>query len=202
MRIRHVLSIATVVLLVGGCAARTETESVEAQAHPVASGAVTGPSAEACTFSGTTEPKAGSPEAGPMFLTDVRVGTHGCFERVVFEVRPREGEPATPLGYRVEHQPGPVTQDGSGDPVDVKGAAFLVVILSATGVDLTKPDAPEVYTGPAVIETAGTTRIQQVRRVSDFEGVVTWAIGLDARRPFHVEVQESPTRLVVDVGDG
>lgn len=201
MRIRPVLTLLTVVVLAGGCGARTRTESVEARSHPVASGGVTGPGGEGCTFAGTNDPKAGPTDAATMLLTDVRVGTHGCFERVVFEVRPREGEPASPLGYRVEYQPGPITQDGSGEPVDVKGAAFLVVTMNATGVDLTKPDAPEVYSGPASIDAAGTTRIQQVRRTGDFEGVVTWVIGLDASRPFQVEVQEAPTRLVVDIGD-
>ena len=189
-------------LLVGSAGqAETRTQTGVSEAHPVASGAVTAPASEACAFAGTAEPKRG-PEAVPgLLLTDVRVGTHGCYERVVFEVRPRGGEPASPLGYRVAYEPGPITQDGSGHPVAVDGAAFLVVTLQATGVDLSQDGAPETYTGPASIRTAGTTRIAEVRRSGDFEGISTWVIGLDATRPFRVGVAEAPVRLIVDVGD-
>lgn len=184
-------------LAAGGCGASTTEES--GSARPAASGAVTAP--EGCPFSGTIEAQSGRADAPVMLLTDVRVGTHGCFERVVFELRPREGEAAAPLGYTVAYQPTPITQDGSGEPVEVEGAAFLVVELRAMGVDLTKPDAPPTYHGPAVLNPPTTTRIRQLRRVGDFEGVLTWAIGLDATRPFAVSTQESPARLLVDIGD-
>jgi len=83
----------------------------------------------------------------------------------------------------------------------VKGAAFLAVRIIGQGVDLTREDAPATYTGPKTIESADTTRIQQVRRTGDFEAVLTWVIGVDARRPFSVSTQENPTRLVIDIGD-
>jgi hypothetical protein len=137
-----------------------------------------------------------------MLLTDVRVGTHGCFDRVVFELRPRAGQSDGPPGYAVEYRPGPITEDPSDKPVPVKGTAFLVVRLDATGFDLSKADAPATYTGPPVVEAAGTTRVQEVRRAGDFEGVATWVIGVDAKRPFAVTTEQSPTRLVVDVGEG
>lgn len=183
-------------LAAGGCGASTE-ESGSGSARPAASA----PEAGGCPFSGTIEAKSGRADAPVMLLTDVRVGTHGCFERVVFELRPREGEAGAPLGYTVVYQPAPITQDGSGEPVEVEGAAFLVVRLTAMGVDLTKPDAPPTYLGPGVLNPPTTTRIRQLRRVGDFEGVLTWAIGLDATRPFAVSTQESPARLLVDIGD-
>lgn len=203
-RLRRLLdtgAVAVAVFVTAACQAQTRSETVSAQARPAASGAVTAPPDQACDFTGTPEPKAGPQEAASALLTDVRVGTHGCYERVVFEVRPRAGEAASPLGWSVRYQPGPITQDGSGDPVAVKGSAFLVVTLQATGVDLSQEGAPETYRGPATIEAAGTSRIVQVRRVGDFEGVSTWVVGLDARRPFRAETVESPGRLVVDVGD-
>jgi hypothetical protein len=163
---------------------------------------VTVPKTEPCVFSGTPEPKKANVGAPAMLLTDVRIGAHGCFERVVFELRPRATRPDGPPGYTVEYQSGPITEDPTDKPVPVKGAAFLVVRLDATGFDLSQEDAPPTYTGPPVVEAAGTTRVQQVRKAGDFEGVTTWVIGLDAKRPFRVTTEPSPTRLLVDVGDG
>lgn len=169
---------------------------------PAATGEVTVPETGPCLFTGTPDPKKGS-EGGPaMLLTDVRLGSHGCFDRVVFEFRPRPGQPDGPVGYTVEYRPGPITEDPSDKPVQMKGTTFLVVRLDATGFDLSKPDAPATYTGPPAVEAADTTRIRQVRRAGDFEGVATWVIGLDSKRPFRVTTEPTPTRLVVDVGDG
>jgi hypothetical protein len=192
-----------VLAFVAGAACASESSSQESvTARPVASGEATLPDAKPCLFTGTPQPKKANQGAPAMLLTDVRIGTHGCFERVVFELRPRAGERDGPPGYLVEYQPGPITEDPSDRPVPVKGTAFLVVRLDAMGFDLSKADAPATYTGPPVVEAAGTTRVQEVRRAGDFEGVTTWVIGLDSKRPFSVTTEPSPTRLVVDVGDG
>ncbi len=154
---------------------------------------------EPCTFSGATDAQ-GAADSPTRLLTDVRVGVHDCYERVTFAFKPRSGEAAGPVAWKAAYQPGPVTEDGSGRTVPVKGGAFLVVRFSAQGADLTKADAPDTYTGPTSLEAAGSTRIQQVRRTGDFEGVLTWVIGVDKQRPFHVTTQDDPTRVVVDVG--
>jgi hypothetical protein len=156
---------------------------------------------EPCTFSGATDAARGGAGSPTRLLSDVRVGAHDCYERVTFELKPRSGESDGPVDWKVAYEPGPITEDGSGKTVPVKGSAFLVIHMNAQGVDLTREGAPATYTGPASIETAGTTRIQQVRRTGDFEAVLTWAIGLDRKRPFHVTTQDSPARVVVDIGD-
>ena len=120
---------------------------------------------------------------------------------MTFELKPRSGDGDGPVDWKVAYDPGPITEDGSGRTVAIKGAAFPVVRMNAQGADLTKEDAPATYTGPASIETAGTTRIRQVRRTGDFEAVLTWVIGLDRQRPFHVSTQDGPARVVVDIGD-
>ena len=176
-------------------AAKGRPAPVPAEASTTQSGA------EACTFSGATDAARGGADAPTRLLTDVRVGAHGCYDRVTFELKPRSGESAGPVGWKAAYEPGPVTEDGSGKTVPVKGAAYLVVHMNAQGVDLTKADAPATYTGPTSIEAADATRIQQVRRTGDFEGVLTWVIGLDRRRPFHVTTQDNPARVVVDIGD-
>jgi hypothetical protein len=158
-------------------------------------------STAACTFSGATDPAKGGGDAPTRLLTDVRVGSHGCYERVTFELKPQTGDTDGPVGWKAAYEPGPITEDGSGQPVKVKGGAFLVVTMSATGADLSQEAAPATYTGPASIEAADTTRIQQVRRTGDFEGVLTWVIGLDKQRPFHVTTETGPARVIVDIGD-
>ena len=167
-------------------------------AEPASTTASTAPP---CTFSGATDAAQGGGDAPTRLLTDVRVGAHGCYERVTFELKPKPGEADGPVAWKAAYEPAPITEDGSGRPVKVKGAAFLVVTMTASGADLSQEAAPESYTGPTSIEAADSTRIQQVRRTGDFEGVLTWVIGLDKKRPFRVSTEDGPARIIVDVGD-
>ena len=154
-----------------------------------------------CTFSGATDAAKGGGDAPTRLLTDVRVGAHGCYDRVTFEFKPQKGEADGPVAWKAAYQAPPITEDGSGRRVQVKGNAFLVVTMTAAGADLTAEGAPDTYTGPTSMEAADTTRIQQVRRTGDFEAVLTWVIGLDKQRPFHVTAEGGPTRLSIDIGD-
>lgn len=156
---------------------------------------------EPCTFSGATPAAEGGVNSPTRLLTDVRAGNHDCYERVTFEFKPMTGDAAGPVHWKVGYETGPITEDGSGRPVAVKGPAHLVVHFSAQSADLTKADAPPTYTGPTSLEAAGATRIQQIRKTGDFEGYLTWVIGLDKQRPFKVTTQDDPARVVVDVGD-
>jgi hypothetical protein len=169
-------------------------------AAPSATASTTQAGAEPCTFSGATDPAQAGGDAPTRLLTDVRVGVHDCYERVTFELKPRGGDADGPVGWKAGYEPGPVTEDGSGKTVPVKGTAYLVIHMNAQGYDLTRADAPDTYRGPTSIEAAGATRIQQVRRTGDFEAVLTWVIGVDHQRPFHVTTQENPARVIVDVG--
>jgi hypothetical protein len=161
----------------------------------------TAPTTAPCTFSGATDPSRGGTDSPTRLLTDVRVGAHGCYERVSFEFKPQKGDVDGPVAWKAAYESPPITEDGSGRRVQVKGTAFLVVTMTAAGADLTQEGAPASYTGPASIEAADTTWIQQVRRTGDFEAVLTWVIGLDKKRPFHVSTEGGPTRVIVDVGD-
>jgi hypothetical protein len=170
-----------------------------APVEPVVS--TTQTTAAPCSFAGAANPARGGGDAPTRLLTDVRVGVHDCYERVTFEFKPQPGEADGPVGWKAAYEPAPITEDGSGRPVRVKGAAFLVLRFSATGADLSQEAAPPTYTGPTSLEAAGSTRIQQVRRIGDFEGVLTWVIGLDRKRPFHVTTEGGPARVIFDVGD-
>ena len=133
--------------------------------------------------------------AGTSLLTDVRVARHEGFDRVVFEF---EGEVP---GYDVRYVEPPITEDGSGDEVDVAGEAFLAVVMQpASGFDLSG-EGEETYTGPTRIEGTdrGTSVIQEVVRTGDFEAVLGWVIGISDRVDFRVDALAAPGRLVVDV---
>lgn len=180
----------------------TPTGSPAATADPASTTASTAAStAPPCTFSGATDAAQGGGDAPTRLLTDVRVGAHGCYERVTFELKPKSGEADGPVAWKAAYEQGPITEDGSGHPVKVKGTAFLVVTMRASGADLSQEAAPATYTGPTSMEAADSIRIQQVRRTGDFEGVLTWVIGLDKKRPFRVTTQSGPSRVIVDIGD-
>jgi hypothetical protein len=170
-------------------------------ATPAEATATTAPTTAPCTFSGGTAEAEGNRDSLTRLLTDVRVGAHGCYERVTFEFKPQTGEADGPVAWHAAYEAAPITEDGSGRTVPVKGAAYLVVRFSAAGADLSQEGAPATYTGPASLEAADTTRIRQVRRIGDFEGVLTWVIGIDQQRPFRVMTQDNPARVVLDVGD-
>ena len=155
----------------------------------------------ACTFSGGTAEAKGNQDALTRLLTDVRVGAHGCYDRVTFEFKPQQGEAAGPVAWHATYEDPPITEDGSGRAVPVKGAAFLVIRFSAAGADLSQESAPATYTGPASLESADTPRIRQVRRIGDYEGVLTWVVGADRKRPFSVSTQDNPARVILDLGD-
>jgi hypothetical protein len=179
----------------------TSAASGQPAPGPTEQSSTTQAGAAPCTFAGSTAAAQGGGEAPTRLLTDVRVGVHDCLERVTFEFKPRTGEADGPVSWKAAYQPPPITEDGSGRTVPVKGSAYLVVTFSASGADLSQEAAPDTYTGPTSLSAAGSTRIQQVRRIGDFEAVLTWVIGVDKQRPFHVTTGQGPTRVIVDVGD-
>jgi hypothetical protein len=147
-----------------------------------------------CAFDGGTATVSSAAESDFALLTEVRAARQPCFDRVVLEFR----DPGNP-GYQVGYQPGPIVQDGSGEPVAVEGAAYLVIrVAPASGFD--SGTGTPTYDGPGRVAPAGTAHVREVVRTGDFEGVLTWVVGLDEQRPFTVDTLGGPTRLVVDIG--
>ena len=122
-------------------------------------------------------------------LNDVRVGRHdrADFDRVVFDL-------TDVPGYRV-HRVREVTADGSGRPLTMRGRSFLLVRL--------EPAAAHVGAGRPTSAPRRIVRsfpqLREVRRVGDFEGVATYALGLRATSDFRVSTLTSPARVVIDV---
>ena len=129
-------------------------------------------------------------------LTDVTVGSHEGYDRVVFTF---DGELP---GYDIGYVDGPVTQDGSGDPIEVGGTNAISVRMSpASGARLDGEQVEMTYDGPDRVEGPGNP-VAEVVRAGDFEAQITWAIGVDGEQPFKVSTLTGPTRIVVDVAAG
>ena len=133
---------------------------------------------------------------GIALLERVALGRHEGYDRVVFQF-----QNALP-GYRIEYVEPPLYEDGSGDPVDVEGSAFLLVRMEpASGFDLETGEGQLVYEGPRRIggAQAGTSTVREVVRTGDFEAVLSWVVGVGDRVDFRVLTLDRPLRLVVDL---
>ena len=123
-----------------------------------------------------------------MLLNSVQVTSAGCVDLVRFGfVTKAAAEPSCKVSY----EPGPFTADASGIKVNVEGNAFVVVRCSpAYGYDF--DSGSPTYNGPAVVTPADARSVQQLVETGDFEGVLTWVIGLDAQRPYTVAAATRP----------
>jgi hypothetical protein len=181
-------------LAVAGCGGSSSSES-----EPPAAGTttVTAPTTsreqtDPLEGAGTNVVVGASSANATSLLERVAVGHHEGYDRVVFQFRD-EGLP----GYRVEYVQPPLKEDGSGNPVHVAGNAFVVVRMEpASGFDLNTGEGELVYKGPKRLP--GTGVVKEVVRTGDFEAVLSWAIGLEAKVPFRVTTAASPARLIVD----
>ncbi len=130
----------------------------------------------------------------PVTLTDVRLGAHDGFDRIVFELA-GEGQAGWQVGYT-----GAPRSQGSGLPVDVPGHAVLGITL--TNIALPGDAVPGAQPweegnlrvdSSAVLDTVVTDTL--------FEGRYAFFAGLDQQRPFAVGQLSSPQRIVVDLLD-
>ena len=123
--------------------------------------------------------------SGTAVLEHVRVARHPGFDRVVFEFR---GE--TPA-WRAAYVPR-VVEDPSGRIATIAGRAFLSVVFHGTRVD-------RASTGPRIVRTPRFPTLLQVKEAGDFEGVVSFGIGVRRRVGFRALHLSRPGRIVLDV---
>ncbi|WP_062465155.1 AMIN-like domain-containing (lipo)protein [Demequina soli] len=129
----------------------------------------------------------------------MRVGTHDCYDRWVFELTGPGSMPGwsvTPIAASTF--PG----DGSGEDFspDLQGGASLDVAFGAWFDGSRIDHAP--YKGPRQILTGAFPAIQEARIVGAFEGITHVGIGLDKARPYKVTWLTDPKRLVIDIFTG
>lgn len=132
-------------------------------------------------------------------LTDLDFGVHDGYDRVVLGLE-GQGSP----GWSVRYVETPRAQ-GSGNPVEVEGDAYLNVNI--TGVIYPNEPDGQPYEGPEQINPESSGVVQEVEVGGNFEGYRQAFIGLGSRQPFRVFALDNPTRIVIDVqhptgGDG
>ncbi len=145
-------------------------------------------------FPTDTRPSDGGHGSGNgLGVTDVRTMRHAGYDRVVFDL----GGTGTP-GWYAEYTTSPV-YEGSGDPVTIKGAVVLMVVLRGVGLPFDtglEPFGDDTTRVPGT----GTDGVVEIAPGGVLEGEQGAYIGLTgARRPFRVFALADPARLVVDV---
>lgn len=123
-------------------------------------------------------------------ITDVRVGTHDGYDRVVFEFA--AGIPDAVI----EGVLPPFYADPSGLQLPVAGTAFLRVTMH--GASKLSPEGGVTYSGATNFEP-GFDRLLQLIEGGDFEAVSTWYLGLDGAGCYRVLTLADPSRLVIDI---
>jgi hypothetical protein len=135
----------------------------------------------------TTAPKTASGSGGQAELFGAAVGCHSGYDRFVLR-----GRLATP-GYDVRYV-NKIVADGSGKTIVLLGTKRIRVIV--------RPARGHTNAGTNLLPSTLTPKcsnLRQVKKAGDFEGVVTYGLGLSRRTGFRVFRLTGPTRVVVDV---
>jgi hypothetical protein len=165
------------------------TASVPASAaeplHP-APRLTTPPPAQEWTTGAVDVPR---PDLPPAIVKHVGAVTQDFGERVVFEFT-KDYVP----GYHVEYVHQPV-QCASGKEIEVAGDSWLQVRLSPAQAHTEEgqPTLPQGKWNP------GLSIVRELASTCDFEGDVTWVLGLTSPSRYRVIEMANPPRLVVDI---
>ena len=98
-------------------------------------------------------------------------------------------------GYSIEYVQSPIAACGSGLPVTIAGDAFLLMRMTPAAAH---DEQGNVTFGTTEL-TPGLPTILEVESTCDFEGEVTWVLGLSEEVDFNVFFLTDPYRLVIDV---
>ena len=120
-------------------------------------------------------------------LSGVDTGCHATFDRFVIHIA------SGMSGYDVRYV-SRVVADPSGNPVALQGSKRIRVVVH--------PARGHTTAGANLLPATLTPlcpNLRQVKRAGDFEGVVSFGLGLARKTGFRVFRLTGPTRIVVDV---
>src|SRR3954447_23139653 len=135
----------------------------------------------------TTSAKTSAASGGQAELFNATAACHPAFDRFVIRARS-----ATP-GYDVRYV-NRIFEDGSGDPVSLLGSKRIRVLVR----DARGHTQGGTNLLPRVI-TPRCSNLLQIKDAGDFEGLVTFGLGLRRKTGFRVFRLTGPTRIVIDV---
>jgi len=193
MRIALALALISILAACGPSLAPSATVS---PATPDAPSSASGPRISPPPVTPPTPP----PTNLPAFAcADASGGKTGVANTITSRVAEQQGydrfvlqfDPIVPT-YTVKRQANTVFPQGaSGQNVTLAGkAGVLVTVHSAQGTS--------TFTGSTDIATPGYKVILEAKQTQDFEGYVSWGLGLSQPACMRVFVLDAPARLVVD----
>ncbi|WNV89835.1 hypothetical protein [Umezawaea sp. Da 62-37] len=139
----------------------------------------------------TVSTASATPDAKPL-LTNVRVGAHATYDRIVLDFT----GPA-PDGTAGDVVP-ELIADGSGKHVDLAGTYFYQVRTWTAAAHDDNGNA--TYTGSRKFETPSLSNVQAFAITGDFDGQLTVGLGYRRATWQSVTVLTNPTRVVIDIG--
>ncbi len=129
-------------------------------------------------------------------LTDVAVGTHGVYDRIVFTFGPRGSPAVGGSTYEIAPAAPPYLQDASGLPLTIAGDPVLKLILR--GATSARLDGTSSYSGSQDL-TPAFPILRELKAAGDFEATSSWLIGLNGASCVQAQMLANPTRLVIDL---
>jgi hypothetical protein len=135
----------------------------------------------------STAPKTLPGSGAQAQLSGVDTGCHATFDRFVIHIA------SGMSGYDVRYV-SRVVADPSGNPVPLQGSKRIRVVVH--------PASGHTTAGANLLPATLTPlcpNLRQVKRAGDFEGVVSFGLGLARKTGFRVFRLTGPTRIVVDV---
>lgn len=139
-------------------------------------------------FKQTDPPQPTPPVA---FITALRTGTHGSYDRVTVEFAngvPHDVQISAPGSSTT------FTMSPSGQTVTLKGDHGIVVVIRGADLHTSYAGSIDIVTGYATLA--------EIRRVEDFEGVVQLGLGVSGTGCYRAFWLTNPDRLVIDVQTG
>jgi hypothetical protein len=123
---------------------------------------------------------------GTANLTGVRVAEQSGFDRLVLQFD------AHVPSYTVKRQAKPTFRGGaSGQAVTLSGTAGVLVQVHSAS-------ASGTYSGPTDIRHPEYAVLVEAKIVEDFEGYLSWGIGLNTASCLRAFTLSDPARLVID----
>jgi hypothetical protein len=191
MRAALVLSLTVLITGCGASLAPAATVSPSAAQGPASSTRIEQPTGTLPTPPGSSVPAFACADAsggrvGVANLVTARVAAQAGYDRFVLQF-----DSLVP-SYTVKRQASPAFPAGaSGQTISLSGTSgALIKVSTATGAG--------TFTGPTDFTHADYLVLKEARQTEDFEGHVSWGIGLAKAACLRTFVLADPPRLVVD----
>ena len=143
-------------------------------------------SAPHCGITWGSQDKTAASAPTPPALTNIRAGRHGCYDRVVFDVRS-----GNVTGFQVRYV-ADMNWAASNEVVPLRGGAKLSILLMAS--DHTSYQCTNCT---ELVNVAGYSTFRQLSWAGSYRNATSVGLGVRARLPYRVFAL--PGRLVIDV---